>query len=100
MQPSTRASCGSSFAREGENASRDAGEGGWVDRVEDKEVILQERKDQRAARLLQTERDLLTSKACPSLSDPLGKSFRGVIDDEMLCLASSEINQTDIMLFV
>ncbi len=41
------------------------GKRGWVDRIENQEVILQEREDQRAARLFETDRDLLTSKACP-----------------------------------
>jgi len=41
------------------------GERRWIDRIENQQVILQEREDQRAARLFETDRDLLTSKACP-----------------------------------
>src|SRR6266511_78406 len=76
------------------------GQRGRVNGVEDQKVVFQERIDEWTTRLLQTDGNRLSGKAGAQRGGPGIKLFRSVLEDEGLFLASSDVNQTDIMLGV
>ncbi len=80
---------GESFAESGERLR--------VDGVEDEEVVLQERVNERAAPLLKADGDSLAGVAPAQGGGPLVEFLRRVLDDGGLALPRSAVEEADIV---
>jgi hypothetical protein len=74
------------------------GQRGGVERVEDQQVVRQERVEQRTTRWLQTDSHGWSGTAGAPCGGPGLKRFGGVLEDAGLVLASGHVKETAIML--
>src|SRR5712692_1738016 len=88
------------FAAGGGESLAILGEGGWIDRIEHEEVVLQERVDQWPARLLETDGERLPTEALAQTEGPLLQSCRRVFDDGLFALSGARVQETDGVLLV